>query len=385
MPLNLGVNVNSIDAEEVIRRLIEEAKRTNDVVTIFTSYDTYSIVSTSILCRALRSLDIKYELFPEQYGDVIESNLVINIGGRVIDRSGCVNIGNGEHDVAVRYGLAYVIKYKIVEDSLKRLLSEFTVFPKEVNYLIYASLLTKHTPRIHDRGLTNKEKEVFEDGINSGLITKVVGPKLINWSILPTNEALTKSFDILVPKFFLKEVSSSISIKTSNECAELVASELGVNADAVIGDNYFIRRPWIVYDLYYLSYVMMYSVDILGIDVIPLLTNTNSLTLVVRKFQKSLSKLRDIIESKGEFQTITSKYFKGIISEEVDPKEVSLTVLTKVLKGINVLKDGIMIAKVGKEVYIPLQILSKDVRNSILGIASRTEGGYAVVNFDNIR
>lgn len=385
MPLNLGVNVSSIDAEEVIRRLIEEAKRTNDVVTIFTSYDAYSIVSASILCRALRGLDIKYELFHEYHGDVIEGNLVINIGGKVIDCSGCVNVSKGEQDTAVRRGLAYVIKYKVVEESLRKLLSEFTVLPKEVNYLIYASLLARHTPRIRDRGLTNKEKEVLENGINSGLISRVVGPKLINWSILPTNEALAKSFDILVPKFFFRDISTNLNIKTSNECAELIASELGVNTDDVLGDNYFIRRPWIIYDLYYLSYVVMYSIDTLGTNAVPLLTNMNSLTLVVRKFQKSLNKLRDVIDGKEKFQDTVSKYFKGVVSEWVNPREVSLTVITKVLMGINVLRNEIVVAKVGKEVYVPLQVLSRDVRNNILSIALRIEGGYAVVNFDDIR
>jgi len=380
----LSFDINSIDAEEVIRRVIEEARKSEEVITLVLTYDVDVVTAGAILCRALRSLDTRYEIRPVYEAELIDSNLIINISNKVIDRSGCVNIGSSDRDLALRHGLSYVIKYRNIAHSLRRILSEFTVLPKEINYLVYASVLSRHTPRILDMGLSDYEKEILDEGIESGLISKVAGPKLINWGLVPLSDAVNKSFDILLPNYFLSNEAPRIN--DEDECVKLIATELNAEPERVRGNNYVTRRVWVVNDLYYLSYVLMYSVDVLGTDAAPIISNNNALTLATRKFQRSLRVIKEVINL-GRPTKVKCPLLGGnaAILSRVNPKELSLTVLTKVLRGINYLgSDDVVIALDSKNAYVPLQVINETYRSKIFEVASSVIGGYAVVSRESL-
>ena len=290
MPLELIDS--SITIEDVIKSVIDHHKKTGRLVRIVTPIDVEGIVTSGFIARALKSLDVGFEIVPEYLIDTIHyDGIYLSIKSKQLTCSSCVNVIESNFDGVLKRGEALMVHLRIVSEFLRKALSEFTIIPKEVRYLIIASILTKHTPRIKDKGLSKVESEVIESLIDEGLIDKVDGPKIMGWGILEPEKCIRYSLDIMIPKYFLSndEIPKEL-VNISN-----IAKMLSIKEKELMGVNYVIRDAWVSRDLYLIAYMLMYLADIFGVKSVVISYNPHVVTWAMMKFLDSLTKVKEII------------------------------------------------------------------------------------------
>jgi len=366
------LNVSNERPEDVIRKFLENASK-GVKVTVVSSYDVRSVITAGILGRALRALDIEFEILGEESKEAIESNAIL-INCQVGSCSNCVMVFESKSEYVSKRGSTYILKLTSLPESFRRILAEYVIIPKEIRYLVLASILSKYTPRLMFKGLDNNDLKVFDEALKDGIIESVPGLKLMGWSIAPITNILKCSVDVLITKFFMSdEIEKEREVKLSpNDIASLLELK---SSDELLSNNYIIKDNWVVKDLYQLTYSLIYGLDIMGIDLSTLVMNTNKVTWLVREFMESLINIKELLNLvlSGKF-TKYGKYY--IIEHGVNIEKTSITILNKVLKGMKLISnEEAIIVKLDGNLLVPLQLANGKIINKAVGI----KHGYAVI------
>jgi len=366
------LNVSNERPEDIIRKFLEDASK-GVKVTVVSSYDVMSVITAGILGRAFRALDIEFEILGEESKEAIESNAIL-INCQVGSCSNCIMVFESRSEYVSKRGSTYILKLATLPESFRRILAEYVIIPKEVRYLVLASILSKYTPRLLFKRLDNNDLKVFDEALKDGIIESVPGLKLMGWGIAPITNILKCSVDALITKFFMSdEVEKEREIKlSSNDIASLLELK---SSDELLSNNYIIKDNWVVKDLYQLTYSLIYGLDVMGIDLSTLVMNTNKVTWLVREFMESLINIKELLNLvlSGKF-TKYGKYY--IVEHDVNIEKTSITVLNKVLKGMKLISnEEAVIIKLDDNLFVPLQLANGKIINKAVGI----KHGYAVI------
>lgn len=367
------LNVSNEKPEDIIRKFLESASK-GVKVTIISSYDVMSVITAGILGRALGALDIEFEILGEESKDLVKSNAFL-INCQVSNCNNCIIALESKSEYVSRRGSAYTLKLPVMPESFRRILAEYVIIPKEARYLVLASILSKYTPRLEFKGLSNNDLKVFDEALRDGIIESVPGLKLMGWGIAPISNVLKYSIDVLVAKFFMSnEIQMDKGVKIGPHD---IASFMGLkSSDELLSNNYIIKDNWVIKDLYQLAYSLIHGLDVMGIDLSTLVMNISKITWLVAEFMESLPVVRELLDV-----VLRGKFIKHgryrIIEHDVNMKRTSITVLNKVLRGMRALSsDEIIIIKSGNNLLVPIQLLG----SKIISKASRIEYGYAILS-----
>ena len=236
--------------------------------------------------------------------------------------------------------------------------------------MLASSILARHTPRILRGELSQNEEEFINKLEDENLIKRIKGPMIIGWGYLQPDEAVKYSVDLFIPRFFMRDASGELS-------DDVIARELGVRKDKIVGTNYMIKQDWCMKDLYYLAYTMMCVVDEVGIEgMVAVVLNPSTIVWHALKMYEYLRKLKAAIdeylagnwESKGKFKVMHIK----------NPPPLSM--LTRLLQGIGKIRqDEVVVNETGGKVRVPLQVLTRKGREE-LRTRAVIEKGYAVLS-----
>ena len=370
MPLSF----HSSNTSDIFRDFIEGIKESENYVRVIIDYSLESAVVGGLLCKALREFDIAFELINDLLEIPIDDTKQFLINTEVGRGGSALALMTSNTNAVRRTRVGYVVGAPVLEEKLLDVISEYIIVPREIKYLLASSILAKHTPRLLRGKLSLNEEKFISKLEKENLIKKVIGPMIIGWEYLGPEVAVRFSMDLLVLKFFMRDVSEEVS-------EDIIAKELGVSKEEIIGSNYIIKHDWCIKDLYYLAYLLMCIVDEDGVEgLIAAVLNPSTIVWHALRMYEYLRKLRVAIdeflvgnwEAEGKFKVMHIK----------DPPPLSM--LTKILQGLGKIRyDEVVINELAGKVIIPLQVLSRRSRGE-LRTRAKVEGGYAILSSTDV-
>jgi len=364
LPLNFGSN-NALD---LFRDFLENVKETENYVRVVIDYSVESAIAGGLLCKALKELDIMFELINNLMEIPIDETRQFLINTKVSSGGSALALAATSTSVVRKTSTGYVIGAPVLEEVLLNIISDYVIIPKEVKYLLASSVLARHTPRLVKRKLSASEEKFLGKLEDDDLIKKVIGPMIMGWNYLKPEVAVKYSVDLLVPKYFMRDLANEIS-------DEVIANELGLPREQITGNNYIIRQEWYVKDLYYLAYLLMCIVDENGVEVLAAtVLNPGAMVWYALKMYEYLRRLRTALDEflAGDWES-RGKY-RVMHMEDPPP----LTMLTKVLQNLGKLgRDEVIANELAGKVHVPIQMLSQKSRE-ILRTEAKVVGGYAI-------
>lgn len=356
-------------ASDVFREFIEDTKESENYVRVIIDYSIESAVIGGLICKALREFEIGFELINDLLEIPLDATRQFLINTKVGKGGSALALMSSSINTVRKTSLGYVIESPILEEKLLDMISEYVIVPREAKYMLASSILARHTPRILRGELSQSEEEFINKLEDENLVKKVKGPMIIGWGYLQPEIAVRYSVDLLIPRYFMRDVSGELS-------SDVIAKELGVSRENVMGTNYVIKQDWCIKDLYYLAYTMMCIVDEEGIEgLVAAVLNPSTMVWHALKMYEYLGKLRVAIdeylagnwENKGKFKILHIK----------DPPPLSM--LTRALQGIGKIRhDEVVANEAGGKVSVPLQVLTRKDREE-LRTKAVIEKGYAVL------
>ena len=357
------------NASDVFREFIEDTKGSENYVRIIIDYSIESAVIGGLLCKALREFEIGFELINDLLENPLDATRQFLINTKADKGGNALALMSSNINTVRKTSLGYVIESPVLEEKLLDVISEYIIVPREIKYMLASSILARHTPRILRGELSKNEEEFINKLEDENLIRKIKGLMIIGWGCLQPEEAVKYSIDLLIPKYFMRDTSSKLS-------DDVIAKELGVSKEKIVGTNYMIKQDWCIKDLYYLAYTLMCVVDEEGIEgLVAAVLNPSTMVWHALKMYEYLGKLKVAIdeylagnwESKGKFKVMHIK----------DPPPLSM--LTRVLQGIGKIRqDEVVVNETRGKVSVPLQVLTRKDREE-LRTRAVIEKGYAVL------
>ncbi len=358
------------NASDVFREFIEDTKGSENYVRIIIDYSIESAVIGGLLCKALREFEIGFELINDLLENPLDATRQFLINTKADKGGNALALMSSNINTVRKTSLGYVIESPVLEEKLLDVISEYIIVPREIKYMLASSILARHTPRILRGELSQNEEEFINKLEDENLIKKIKGPMIIGWGYLQPEEAVKYSVDLLIPRYFMRDTSGELS-------DDVVAKELGVSKEKIVGTNYMIKQDWCIKDLYYLAYTMMCVVDEEGIEgLVAAVLNPSTMVWHALKMYEYLGKLKTAIdeflagnwESKGKFKVMHVK----------NPPPLSM--LTKVLQGMGKIgQDEVVVNETGGKVSVPLQVLTRKGREE-LRTRAVIEKGYAILS-----
>ena len=358
------------NASDVFREFIEDTKGSENYVRIIIDYSIESAVIGGLLCKALREFEIGFELINDLLENPLDATRQFLINTKADKGGNALALMSSNINTVRKTSLGYVIESPVLEEKLLDVISEYIIVPREIKYMLASSILARHTPRILRGELSQNEEEFINKLEDENLIKKIKGPMIIGWGYLQPEEAVKYSVDLLIPRYFMRDTSGKLS-------DDVVAKELGVSKEKIVGTNYMIKQDWCIKDLYYLAYTMMCVVDEEGIEgLVAAVLNPSTMVWHALKMYEYLGKLKTAIdeflagnwESKGKFKVMHVK----------NPPPLSM--LTKVLQGMGKIgQDEVVVNETGGKVSVPLQVLTRKGREE-LRTRAVIEKGYAILS-----
>lgn len=367
MPLTFeGVN-----PEEVLRRLLSEAKTEGSLVQIITSHDPESAAVAGLVARMLKSSDIDFEIIPDAYEHQISEARVIGVNVSPSSCEGCVILQSASSNSAVRMRFNYLLRYSPLVAGALELVSEFDIVPKDVKALLAAASLWSHTPRIIRGKLNQREESFMKSLMEEGIIEFVEGPPIIGWAYLPKDKAVKYSIDALIPSRFMSDELEQVT-------AGDIIRELGLGEEDAKTKSFIVKTEWVTKDLFLANYVLQWIMDTTGFGgVCASVINKRYMMWGLYGLVASYKRIKDIVNDTLQSRDQGGKELRQVVVR-ADPAKVSATVLTKIFEGLGVLgSGGRVIIEWGGKYFVPLSVLSSDERKDLV---SRGEllGGYAV-------
>ncbi len=358
------------NASDVFREFIEDAKESDNYVRVIIDYSVESAVIGGLLCKALREFEIGFELINDLLEIPLDATRQFLINTKAGKGGNALALMSSSVNTVRKTSLGYVIESPVLEEKMLDVISEYIIVPREIKYMLASSILARHTPRILRGELSQNEEEFINKLEDENLIKRIKGPMIIGWGYLQPDEAVKYSVDLFIPRFFMRDASGELS-------DDVIARELGVSKDKIVGTNYMIKQDWCMKDLYYLAYTMMCVVDEVGIEgMVAVVLNPSTIVWHALKMYEYLRKLKAAIdeylagnwESKGKFKVMHIK----------NPPPLSM--LTRVLQGIGKIRqDEVVVNETGGKVRVPLQVLTRKGREE-LRTRAVIEKGYAVLS-----
>jgi len=366
----LPLDFRGSNASDVFREFIEDTKGSENYVRIIIDYSIESAVIGGLLCKALREFEIGFELINDLLENPLDATRQFLINTKADKGGNALALMSSNINTVRKTSLGYVIESPVLEEKLLDVISEYIIVPREIKYMLASSILARHTPRILRGELSQNEEEFINKLEDENLIKKIKGPMIIGWGYLQPEEAVKYSVDLLIPRYFMRDTSGELS-------DDVVAKELGVSKEKIVGTNYMIKQDWCIKDLYYLAYTMMCVVDEEGIEgLVAAVLNPSTMVWHALKMYEYLGKLKTAIdeflagnwESKGKFKVMHVK----------NPPPLSM--LTKVLQGMGKIgQDEVVVNETGGKVSVPLQVLTRKGREE-LRTRAVIEKGYAILS-----
>jgi len=369
------LDIAKANPNEVLRNFIEGVRGLKDGVKVVLGYDIESILTAGMIIKALRGQDTPFEVINavEASRNLYEVNNVVSINADLVTCKGCINLQTSESDSAIRRASSYILRYRLLADSVRQVLSEYVIMPKELRYLIMASLISKHTPRLLSGELSEVERDFVNKLVSEGLLDVVRAPQLIGWVYATPAEAAKYSVDIMVPDFFMsEEVPSDLDVSH-------IVKALGVDRKVIEGPHYLIKPRWFVKDIHLLSYILTWAIDVEGPEVLPLtVLNTNHLIWYGIGYMRGLGLLRSLVDT---VRRGSHKKIGRMLIIDIDAIEgFSLTVAGKALRGSKLISSNdLVLGKVGDDVYIPVQAVTKKLLIGLLKHDTDLHRGYIVI------
>ncbi len=342
MPLGFeGVN-----AEEALRRVIQETREEGRPLRILVFPDPVSAAIGGLVARILKVSELPFELVTYPFASEVTDLKTVGINVPSNACNECIILQQSSMNASVRAKRNILIRSKCLPATAIEILSEFSIFPPEVKGKIFSVMLSQHLPRALKGELSSAEEEFADSLSNEGILTKVKTPPIINWALLPPEDALRLSIDVLLPKFFMGE-PSEVSEEELNEELSKYVGRLNVT-------SYYVKENGFVSDAFLNAYVALTMSDFWGLEGVAVsMINVKvwgwfarDLTLVYPLLKELVATaINKGVEKMGDFRVI-----------KADPLSVPGSVLKKILQGLKLMGKEELLLEHGGKYYLPLAI-----------------------------
>jgi len=366
LPLDLG-SLRKESVGDTLAEFIEEA-HSKGIAIISAPHNPKYLVPAGLLFSTLSRTDITAVFYPT-YALRQEEGVPTVVFGSSGVCNNCVEVIEGGHEAVTRKGNKSVVKVRSPAMTMLRVLEEVVPVKREIKYVTAATILLNHIPRTRSVGLREWEEEAMEYFLVDNTIARVGHPPIMWWGILPPKEAVEKSIDIMIFRYFVEGAPSEVSEKD-------VRIRIGDAAEKA--PNYAVGQRWGIRDLTELAYVLLTLADLLGPKGVLAAAVSPSHALwaslifrsAIRDYRKIARELKyGIADRRGR---------AAIVTTSCPPPP--LTPITIAARGADLLREGdVVVAECGGKYFVPAQLLPERVVASAWE-EERLEGGYVVVS-----
>ncbi len=366
MPLDLS-SLRKGSVGDTLAEFIEEA-HSKGVAIISAPHNPKHLVPAGLLFSALSRTDITAIFYPA-YALRQEEGVPTIVFGSSGVCSNCVEVVEGGHESVAKKGDKSVVKVRSPAMTMLKVLEEVVPIRREVKYVTASTILLNHIPRAKSGGLKEWEEEAMEYFLVDNTIARVGHPPIMWWGILPPKEAVERSIDIMIFRYFVDGAPSEVSEKD-------VRIRIGDAADKA--PNYAVGQRWGIRDLTELAYVLLTLADILGPKgVLAAAINPSHALWASLTFRSAIKDYRKIAREL-KYGIADRRGRAAIVTTSCPPPP--LTPITIAARGADLLREGeVVVAECGGKYFAPAQLLPEKVVASAWS-ERRLEGGYVVVS-----
>jgi len=365
LPLDLG-SLRKGSVGDTLAEFIENA-HSKGVAIISAPHNPKYLVPAGLLFSALSRTDITAVFYPT-YALRQEEGIPTIVFGASGACSNCVEVLEGGHESVAKKGGRSVVKVRSPAMTMLKVLEEVVPLKREVKYVTAATILLNHLPRAKSGGLREWEEEALEYFLVDNTIARVGHPPIMWWGILQPKEAVERSIDIMIFRYFVEGAPSEVSEKD-------VRIRIG---DAVEkAPNYAVGQRWGIRDLTELAYVLLTLADILGPKgVLAAAINPSHALWASLTFRSAIKDYRKIAREL-KYGIADRRGRAAIVTTSCPPPP--LTPITIAARGAELLReDDVVVAECGGKYFVPAQLLPEEAVASAWS-EGKLEGGYVTV------
>ncbi len=361
----------SISDVDAFHEFLDNVKKSGALVRIVSCFDAESLTAGSLLFKVFRSMDINAEILPDYVPSTTELGvrvLGINIPPAECDE--CVVFQSSSETQVSRVKNKTIIRYSSLLPELINLLVEFTPVSRELKYVAASATYAKYLPRIKELKMSTEDKNFLSSLVNEGLLEVAEAP-VTPYFTTPT-QTIAMGIDLYVPSSMVRESLS--------DTLKLLPDLYKVPQDKMRLKTYVIKHAWFVKDLTTLAYFITWLLDVRGFEgFIASTINTNYMRNYYLHYVRSIKSMKEHVDKLISEKTNTTKAKNLIISG--DPSNISATILSKVLWGLNILDPSKtqVVIEYDKKYYVSMASLTQKDRRT-LTTKNPTHGGYVVLS-----
>lgn len=365
MPLDLG-SLRKGSVGDTLAEFIEEAHSKGAAI-ISAPLNPKYLVPAGLLFSALTRTDI-YAVFYPSYALQQEEGIPTIVFGPGAACSNCVEVVEGGHESVTRKSNKSTVKVRSPAMTILKVLEEVVPVKREVKYVTAATVLLNHVPRAKSGGLSEWEEEAMEYFLIDNTIAKVGHPPIMWWGILPPKDAVERSIDIMIFRYFVEGAPSEVSEKD-------VRIRIGNAVEKA--PNYAVGQRWGIRDLTELAYVLLTLADTLGPKgVLAAAINPSHALWASLTFRSAIKDYRKIAREL-KYGIADRRGRAAIVTTSCPPPP--LTPITVAARGADLLGDDeVVVAECGGKYFAPAQLLPENVVARAWR-DGRLEGGYVTV------
>jgi len=365
LPLDLG-SLRKGSVGDTLAEFIEEAHSKGAAI-ISAPLNPKYLVPAGLLFGALTRTDI-YAVFYPSYALQQEEGIPTIVFGPGAACSNCVEVVEGGHESVTRKSNKSTVKVRSPAMTILKVLEEVVPVKREVKYVTAATVLLNHVPRAKSGGLSEWEEEAMEYFLIDNTIAKVGHPPIMWWGILPPKDAVERSIDIMIFRYFVEGAPSEVSEKD-------VRIRIGNAVEKA--PNYAVGQRWGIRDLTELAYVLLTLADTLGPKgVLAAAINPSHALWASLTFRSAIKDYRKIAREL-KYGIADRRGRAAIVTTSCPPPP--LTPITVAARGADLLGDDeVVVAECGGKYFAPAQLLPENVVARAWR-DGRLEGGYVTV------
>lgn len=361
----------SISDVDVFHEFLDDVKKTKKLVRIVACFDVESLTAGSLLFKVLKSMELNVEILPDYVPSVAELGvkiLGVNIPHTECDE--CVVFQTSSEVQVSRVKHKTIVRYTSLLSGLISLLREFIPISKELKYVVASATYVKYVPRIKELRMSEEDKGFLNSLAGEGLLEVTEAP-VIPYFTSPT-QTLAMGIDPYVPSNIVRESLS--------ETLKLLSEFYKISQDKMRFKTYMFKHSWFVRDVTTLAYFIMWLLDVKGFEgYVASIINSNYMRSYYLRYLRSIKEVKERVDTLIS-EKLNSARGKNIVIKG-DPSNLSATLVSKVLWGLNILepsKTQVVIEHNGKY-YVSMASLTQKDRRALTS-KYPTHGGYVVLS-----
>lgn len=364
-------NKSSVSDVEVFHEFLDDVKKTRKLVRIVTYFDVESLTASGLLFKVLKSMELNVEVLPDYVPSLAELGVrVLGVNVPYTECDECIVFQTSSEAQVSRVRHKTIVRYASLLSGLINLLREFMPVSKELKYLAASAAYVKYVPRIKEFKVSEEDRELLNSLTSEGLL-EVAEVPVTPYFTSPT-QTLVMGIDLYVPSSMIRD-SLSETLKLLSEFYKVPQEKMRLK-------TYTIKHGWFVRDLTTLSYFITWLLDVKGFEgYVTSVVNSNYMRSYYLHYLKSIKEIKErvdtLITEKIDMTKTKNLVIKG------DPSNLSSTLVSKVLWGLNLLDPGKtqVVIEHGRKYYVSMASLTQKDRRSLVS-KHPIQGGYVVLS-----